>query len=95
MSFVKIHLTISTLKSYILRRCLKVCKYGKSRNSCSKAFHNLDVATWKDLLPSMTLVLNVGDARKIPPDNLKLYAPRDFKENNVWLCLNANNKILK
>ena len=61
----------------------------------TKAFHNLDVPTWKDLLSSMTLALNVGDTRKIPPDNLKLYAPCDFKENSVWLCLNANNKISK
>ena len=75
MSLVKIHLTISTLKKVHLKMAFK-------------AFHNLDVATWKDLLPSMTLVLNVGDDRKVPPDNLKLYAPCDFKENNVWLCLN-------
>ena len=33
------------------------------------AFHNLGAATWKDLSPSVTLVLNVGDGSKIPPDN--------------------------
>ena len=35
--------------------------------------------TWKDLSHSVTLVLNVGDAIKIPPDDLRLYAPCDFK----------------
>ena len=68
----KIHSTIRKLK--------KVCKLGISRSSRGRAFHNLGAATWKDLSPSVTLVLNVGDARKIPPDDLRLYAPCDFKE---------------
>ena len=59
---------------------LKVCKYEISRSSRGRAFHNLGGATWKDLSPSVTLVLNVDDAKKIPPDDLKLYAPCDFKE---------------
>ena len=44
-----------------------------------RAFHNLGAATWNDLSPSVALVLNVGDASKIPPDDLRLYAPCDFK----------------
>ena len=56
---------------------LKVCKFGGSRG---KAFHNLGAATLKDLSPSLTLVQNVGDASKRPPDELRLYAPCDFKE---------------
>lgn len=30
--------------------------------------------------PSVTLVLIVGDAGKIPPDYLRLYAPAHFRE---------------
>ena len=37
-------------------------------------------ATWKDLSLSVTLDLNVDDASKIPPDELRLYVPCDFKE---------------
>ena len=37
-------------------------------------------ATWKDLPLSVTLDLNVYDASKIPPDDLRLYVPCDFKE---------------
>ena len=44
-----------------------------------RAFHNLGAATWNDLSPSVALVLNVGYASKIPPDDLRLYAPCDFK----------------
>ena len=43
---------------------LKVCKYEISRSSRGRAFHNLGGATWKDLSPSVTLVLNVDDAKK-------------------------------
>ena len=39
-----------------------MCKFGISRSSRGKAFHNLGAATWKDLSPSVTLVLNVDDA---------------------------------
>ena len=68
-----------------------------------REFHNLGAATWKDLSPSVTLVLNVDDASKIPPDDLRLYVPCDFKETKFWMyvgaipwiALNANNKILK
>ena len=45
-----------------------------------KSIRNLGAATWKDLSPSVTLVLNVDDASKIPPDDLRLYVPCDFKE---------------
>ena len=55
----------------MLRWCLKVCKYGMSQSSRGSAFHNLGAATWKDLSPNVTLVLNVGNGRKIPPDNLR------------------------
>ena len=51
-----------------------------SRGSRGRAFHNLGAATWKNLSPSVTLVPNFGDARKIPLDDLRLYAPCDFKE---------------
>ena len=44
-----------------------------------RAFHNLGAATWNDLSPSVALVLNAGDASKIPPDDLTLYTPCDFK----------------
>ena len=53
------------------------------RGSHGRALHNLGTATWKDLSPSVTLVLHVafGDAiAKIPPDDLRVYAPSDFKE---------------
>ena len=65
-----------------------------SRNSRGRAFHNLDIATWKDLWPSMTLVLNVADARKIPLDDLKLYAPCDFEETNVVLTKSKMKALL-
>ena len=64
---------------------LKVYKFGILRGSRGRAFHNLGTATWKDLSPSVTLVLNVGDASKIPPDDLRLYAPYDFKETKFRL----------
>ena len=67
-------------KRYVLRLLLKVCKFGISRSSRGRAFHNLGAATWKDLSPSVTLSLNVDNASKIPPDNLRLYVPCDFKE---------------
>ena len=74
-----------------------------SRSSRGRAFHNFGAATWKDLSPSVSSVLNVGDARKIWPDDLRLYAPCDFQETKFWMyvgsmawvALNANNKILK
>ena len=92
---IKIHSTIRLL--------LKVCKFGISQSSHRRAFHNLGAATWKDLSPSVTLVLNVGDASNIPHDDLRLYVPCDFKETKFWMyagatpwiVLNANNKILK
>ena len=68
-----------------------------------KSIRNLGAATWKDLSPSVTLVLNVDDASKIPADDLRFYVPCDFKETKFWMyvgaipwiALNANNKILK
>ena len=65
--------------------------------------HNLGAATWKDLSPSVTLVLNVDDASKIPADDLRFYVSCDFKETKFWMyvgampqiALNANNKVLK
>ena len=66
-----------------LRLPLKVCMLGISRSSRGRAFHiNLGAATWKDLSPSVTLVLNVDDASTIPLGDLSLLAPCDFKETN-------------
>ena len=100
---IKIHSTISKLKKIRLRLLLKVRKFGISRSSRRRAFHNLGAATCKDLSLSVTLVLNVDDASKIPADHLRFYVPCDFKETKFWMyvgaipwiALNAKNKILK
>ena len=85
-----------------LQLLLKVCMLWMSRSSRGRAFHiNLGAATWKDPTPSVTLILNVDDVSKIPPDdiNLRLYAPCDFKEIKFWMYVGAilalNAKILK
>ena len=49
-------------KRYLLRLLLKVYNFGISRSSRVRAFHNLGEVTWKDLSPSVTLVLYVDDA---------------------------------
>ena len=67
---IEIHLTISNLKKVCLKMALSYYKYGISRSSRGRAFHNLGAATWNDLSPSVALVLNVGDASKIPPHDL-------------------------
>ena len=56
-----------------------------SQSLRGSAFHNLGAVTWKDLSPSVTLVLNVGDGSKIPPDNLRqyMYVPCDFRETKL------------
>ena len=74
---IEIHSAISKLKKIRLKR---VCKFGISRSSRGRAYHNLGAATWKDLSSSVTLVLNVNDASKIPLDDLRLYVPCDFKK---------------
>ena len=63
---IKIHSTISKLKKVRLKIALKSMQDGISRSSHGTAFHNLGTATWKDLWPSVTLVLYVDDASKIP-----------------------------
>ena len=54
-----------------------------------KSIRNLGAATWKDLSPSVTLFLDVDDASKIPPDDLRLYAPFGFKESKFWMYVGA------
>ena len=76
---IKIHLTISNLKKVCLKDRSLLFKYGISRSSRGRAFHNLGADTWNDLSPSVALVLNAGDASKIPPGDLRLYAPCDLK----------------
>ena len=84
---IKIHSTISKLEKVRLKMALK----------------SMQVWNIANLSPSVILVLNVDDASKIPPDDLRLYAPCDFKETKFWMyvgaipwiALNANNKILK
>ena len=56
---IEIHSTTSKLKKVRLKIALTVCKFGISRSSRGRAFHNLGAATWKDLSPSVALALNV------------------------------------
>ena len=60
---IKIHSTISKLEKVRLKMALK----------------SMQVWNIANLSPSVTLVLNVDDASKIPPDDLRLNVLCDFK----------------
>ena len=49
------------------------------------ALKSMQVWNIANLSPSVTLVLNIGDASEIPPDDLRLYVPCDFKETKFRL----------
>ena len=71
---------MSKLKKIRLKIALKSMQVWNIAKLTRKSIRNLGAATWKNLSPSVTLVLNVNDVSKIPLDDLRLYVPCDFKE---------------